>query len=345
MINNALVIMTALLPTTGHADLIRFAASLPSTKVHVLISGRSFEPDSSFQRWTDFHEHFKNSNNIVLAHHVDDNAPQEPEDMEDGFWDWWKDKINSNFQYGKADWDYVVASEPYGAKLAEVLNATFIPYDFERAYNKSRGTDVRDSMWNEWDNILPETRSRYMLKATMFGQESVGKTTLSKSVSKMLGVDWIQEYARPYLETVGVEVTEQAMKNIHAGQVALQTTAKINAKRPVLIQDTDLFSTVGYYEIMGFESAPDDCVKDAKRLASDVYYLLPDDVEFEADPLRYGGDKRESSMEFWKNILEDSDIPYVVVPDGDIESKTVWIVNDLRQRFHARIKIMTEFVR
>lgn len=342
---NALVIMTALLPTTGHADLIRFAANLPNTKVHVLISGRTFEPDSSFFRWNDFNEHFKVYRNVVIVHDIDDLAPQEPSEMPDGFWEWWREKINNKFIYTKPHWDYVVASETYGEQLAKTLDATFIPYDFERVYNISRGTDVRHDMWREWSSILPETRSRYMVTATMFGQESVGKTTLSKSVSKMLGVDWIQEYARPYLETVGAEVTLKAMENIHAGQVALQTSAKHNAQRPVLVQDTDLYSTVGYYEIMGFDSAPDDCLMDARRLASSVYYLLPDDVDFEADPLRYGGDKRESTTEFWKHLLEKFNLPYVVVPEGNVESKTVWVVNDLRKRFRARTHDMANFVR
>ncbi|MCL1837792.1 MAG: hypothetical protein FWG47_00530 [Propionibacteriaceae bacterium] len=55
---NVIVLMTALLPTTGHADLIKFAANLPGTEVWVLINTRSFEPIGHDERLNAFREHF-----------------------------------------------------------------------------------------------------------------------------------------------------------------------------------------------------------------------------------------------------------------------------------------------
>lgn len=344
--SNTIVLMTALLPTTGHADLIKFAASLPGSRVHVLISGRSFEPLSSLYRWQDLHDHFKNFPNVFIQHSVKDTAPQNPEDMPDGFWEWWRDEINRAFPEAAGHWEYVVASEPYGQEVADSLNARFMPYDIARQLNHARGSDTRRDPWIFWNDILPETRARFLMKATMFGQESVGKTTVSRLVSEELGVNWIPEYARPYLETVGEEVTTVAMENIHAGQAALQRMSFAKATNPALILDTDLFSTVGYYEIMKVAEVPETCINDALRLASDVYYVLPDDIPFEEDILRYGGDHRESGRYFWIELLEKFNQTYEIVPTGlPLDEKVQWIAADIRNRFEKNFESLKNFQR
>lgn len=343
---NTIVLMTALLPTTGHADLIKFAASIPDSRVFVLISGRTFEPLPSLFRWQDLHDHFKSFTNVFIQHSVRDNAPQNPEDMPEGFWEWWQDEINHVFPEAAKNWEYVVASEPYGQQVADSLGARFMPYDLDRVLNPARGTDTRNDPWLHWDDILPETKARLLLKATLFGQESVGKTTLSRLVSKELGVNWIPEYARPYLETVGEEVTVTAMENIHAGQAALQKLAFDKAERPALILDTDLFSTVGYYEIMNVAEVPKACITDAIRYSSDVYYVLPDDIPFEEDILRYGGDHRESERNFWIDLLERYRQTYEIVPEGlTLNAKVKWIAADIRKRFDHNFEGLKNFQR
>lgn len=343
---NTIVLMTALLPTTGHADLIKFAAEIPDSKVHVLISGRTFEPIPSLDRWQDLHDHFKSYTNVYVAHSVNDHAPQNPEDMPDGFWEWWKDEINGNFPQTQGHWDYVVASEPYGQQVADSLDARFLPYDIARTLNPIKGTNARRNPWDLWTSILPETRKRYMVKATMFGQESVGKTTMAKAVAEKLDVRWIPEYARPYLETVGPEVTLEAMENIHAGQTALQKSNFNKVETPALILDTDLFSTVGYYHVIDIDEAPEELVNDAHTLASDVYYVLPDDIPFEPDILRYGDGVRESDTEFWIKLLEDHRQTYKVVPGNmDVDQKAQWIAEDIVHRFYAKFAEVTEFER
>lgn len=339
--------MTALLPTTGHADLIKFAASIPDSRVHVLISGRAFEPLSSLYRWQDLNAHFKSFPNVFIKHSVDDNAPQNPEDMPEGFWEWWAAEINTVFPEAGGHWKYVVASEPYGQQISDSLDARFMPYDIARELNAARGSDTRQDPWKNWNDILPESRSRFMLKATMFGQESVGKTTLSRLVAAELGVNWIPEWARPYLETVGEEVTPVAMENIHAGQAALQKSSFAKVENPVLILDTDLFSTVGYYEIMEtVEKIPETCITDAIKLASDVYYVLPDDIPFEEDILRYGGDHRESELDFWVDLLKKFGQTYEIVPTGlTLDEKVQWISADIRKRFDQNFESLKNFQR
>lgn len=338
---HAIILMTALLPTTGHTDLIEFAKNIPDTTVHVLINGRAFEPLSGKLRHQAIVEFFHNNVDVRLS--MRDNAPQNPEEMKTGFWDWWKDEINSNFPE-VSQWDYVVASETYGENVATILNAQFIPYDIERFNNNVKSSPVRYDLWNEWSQVLPVARENLMFKAVMFGQESVGKTTLSRAVAETLDCRWIPEWARPYLETVGEELSLQKMENIHHGQAALQKTFFEKATSPALILDTDLFSTIGYYRIMGAE-VPERLINDALTLSSNIYYILPDNIPLVKDPLRYGGDRRESSMAFWINLLEEFHQNYSIVPLANIEDKTNWISDDIRIKFSERTKSLKTFQR
>lgn len=322
--------MTALLPTLGHKELIEFSSNIPNNETYVLISGRTFEPIQLNSRVKDFQKHFKNNLSIHIKGNINNLAPQNPEDHED-FWNWWKQEINKSFPE-VGIWDYVIASEKYGLNVAEILDAEFLPYDIERIVNPIKSTNIRQDFIKNWNSILPETKKKLVYKATMFGQESVGKTTLSKLITKYFNLPFIPEYARPYLEAVGEEVTLEKMGNITKGQYSLQKLIENKAENHLIIQDTDLFSTVGYYKIMCEENSFE-CERLAIETKSNVYYLLPDDVPFEEDILRYGGNVRESSTKFWKNILEKYNLNYVEVPRGlTLEEKESFIIKDLEAK-------------
>jgi len=341
---NTIILMTALLPTTGHADLINFAKNFADTQVHVLVNSRTFEPLEGYLRVEALKEYsIKSFDNVQIKYSTNDDAPQNPSDMKVGFWEWWRNEINKNFP-NVEKWDYVVASESYGKSVAESLEADFIPYDISRFHNKTKSTSVREDIWNNWDNILPLIQRKLLFKAVMFGQESVGKTTLSCEVSSILNIPWIVEYARPYLEEVGAELSMKKMNHIHLGQNSLQNLFSYKASHPALVFDTDLFSTIGYYRIMN-EPVPEQLVKDALNFEADVYYLLPDNIPLVKDPLRYGGNKRESSLKFWIDLLEEFNQEYILVPPGSVDKKSHWISKDIKMRFEAKTFSLRNFAR
>ena len=340
---HAVVLMTALLPTRGHAALCEFAAGFPDTKVWVLINSRSHEPVSGELRVAAVSEALSHLPQVTVRHSLNDLAPQNPADHPH-FWQWWQEEIDRAFPEVEKAWTYVVASEPYGALVAKSLGAVFMPYDVGRELNPVRGVEARRQAWEAWPQLLPAARRAYQLRATLFGQESVGKTTISKRVAELLEADWLFEYARSYLATVGLAVTVDAMAAIHRGQAAVQHMAFTSAATPALILDTDLFSTVGYYPIMG-EQIPETLLHDAHALASDVYYLLGDDAPFVPDPQRYGGDRRESAVAHWEQLLQRENLPYVRVPAGSVEAKAQFIAQDVRRRFEERVVSLATFER
>lgn len=343
MRTNTIILMTALLPTTGHTDLIKWASLIPDNDVYVLVSARTFEPVPGILRKAALESSLSGVDNVVVKLHEDDEAPQNPTDHYD-FWRWWKTTINNHFPELSGKWDYVVASEPYGQEIAESLNSHFMPYDIKRELNPIKSTKARLNPEENWGQIIDLIRQSYQTCITIFGQESVGKTTLSRILARELSGTWLPEWARPYLETVGPNLNTEVMNRIYKGQTALQTKTFHDASKPFTILDTDLYSTVGYYQIGGYERNYNLEAK-ANELKSDLYFLLPDDVPFEEDILRYGGDIRESTYDFWKELLDNHSLEYQEVPVGSLDEKVSFMVKESKKFQETKWEKIKSFVR
>ncbi len=317
----AFVLMTAMPPTKGHLRLIEFAARLGGS-AEVIVNTQPEEP-YAFERVKALREvalRLSNSFDIqVNIHHIHKSLPQEPEGNE-GFWDMWTEFLT---MHGLQTYDFIVASEMYGAKLAEVTGATFMPYDVDREMFYSKATLVRREPLKYFDQILPEFQRNLIKTVTIFGAESTGKTTLSNRLrnSDLFKVHWMFEYARPYLEKCGTEITTESMTGIWHGQRALQEHAKTFYDRPFVMQDTDLFSTVGYWDFWDMNT-PQELVEDAIRLKSDLYLITQSNIPFEEDPIRYGGDKRESDDQYWIDLCERYELNYRVIQSNNKFTRT-----------------------
>lgn len=306
------ILMTALVPTIGHEYLILFASKFMAARrghLDVIISTRSSEPTSFKDRVcglghldADFQEH------------ADDNAPQNPPDGDQTeFWEYWK-----NVAGDKAD--YVFASEPYGEHLAEVLGAEFIPVDINREVVPAKGTEVRRNLFDNQEKITREFRNYIHQQIVIFGPESCGKTTLAKKLANELNGRFVHEWARPYLETVGPEITEQKLFNIVVGQHAAEEAARLADHNLVTVFDTDIFTTFGFY-VLNHIKIPkllEDLTVDRCRTGRSRFYIvMPDTIPFEPDPLRYGGDKRESDVSFWTDLLNSYHQPFYTIKATD----------------------------
>ncbi|MEO5948812.1 MAG: ATP-binding protein [Candidatus Saccharimonas sp.] len=151
---------------------------------------------------------------------------------------------------------------------------------------------------------------------TIFGAESTGKTTLSRELARLLDGEWVYEFARPYLETTHQDVTPESMQAIWLGQAGLQRNAR-KSPRIYVVQDTDLFSTVGYWKLPHIQPVIGHCpqalINDAHSLRSDLYLIVQSNIPFESDVLRYGGNTRESTDEYWGDLCAQYSLPYVVL--------------------------------
>lgn len=364
----AIVLGTMLVPTIGHLEMIKFANCV-AQKTHVLIQGRTFEPVPTSSRALAIE---KDTAGMDVTVHAWDNdyAPQNPDptlEIEPGgdwkFWNHWASEI-SRVVTEISRKDVLVASEPYGAVLAEYLGCNFLPYDLNREIFNVKGTNVRQDLYGNWSNISPAFRTREMkLNIVMFGQESVGKTTLAREMVKYRKMAYgekslfVPEYARPYLEFKGPEINSMKMREIACGQLALEHNALRNPDFTTTFFDTDILSTYGYYQIfnrgkhrsemeyMHADPYTMGAIRNMEHggLGHKIYVLLPDDIPFEADQLRYGGDKRESTYEFWKEILEEFNCDYIEVPRRGLsmEARLMFInehINNIMEELETPIR-------
>lgn len=344
---NGVILCTALPPTTGHQALIEFAhAHLTSmddeASLYVIVSTRSHEP--LLDRVTAIGEQFPNRA-IRVVEHADDNAPQAPNGPDDAqFWDYWRATIRA---LTNADTiSHVYASEPYGVNVAATIGAKFIPFDINRDINPIRGTVVRANLYENFHNLMPSMQKKVQVVATIFGADSVGKSTLAKALAMIDGESvFIPEWARTFLETHhdGVGVTEEKMLDIVHGQYASQVMAR-NLPKRLVIQDTDLLTTIGYYQIFGYP-VPPVLIERFAETRSDIYLLCQSNIPYEGDPLRYGDGVRESTDQFWIDLLNQYSCNFEVINAHSLSDRMEEAAAHINTYANVRDCSLREFIR
>jgi HTH-type transcriptional repressor of NAD biosynthesis genes len=349
--------MAAIVPTKGHAALIDFALNFvgPTGRVFVYVQGKTTEPVLPSSRAHALQDHYRAHDNVTIITDVNNTAPQNPDPLKEKepgadtlFWNYWTYMV---CQHGHVEpGDYLVASEPYGEVLARYMGCCFIPFDIERNINPARGTDVRECILEDSRYILPEFIPYLQTNIVMFGQESVGKSTIGRMLAEMYtDAIYVHEFAREYLEQTKLELNSQVMRTIAVGQAALMRTA-ISQKRLINIFDTDLLSTIGYHRIhqgkYGYTSYLDRMYHQFPHIVRPTYFVLPDDIPVTPDPLRYGGTERESTYEFWIHLLESYGCTYIEVPAGlDMTGKLRFIKQEIDKQRWSRFHEISSFVR
>lgn len=317
----AWILMTAMPPTKGHRNLIRFGASL-AREVHVIVCTQPGEPFVAERvgavRTIAANIHYSN----VKVHNLHRTLIQDP--ATPGFWEMWHkimtkgdEAMTGWFLDGAGPGDFIVSSEAYGERLAEITGATFMPYDPNRELLDIKATRIREDVYTNFESIAPEFQHNLRVNVTVFGAESTGKSTLADHLARIAKGRSFFEYARPYLKTVGPAINRDSMTAIWKGQAALQAHSYDFYDKPVAVFDTDLYSTVGYWEQPHWEAdlgpVPAGLLKDAKVYKSDLYIITKSNIPFEEDDIRYGGDHRESSDEYWIGVAEKYGLNYVVL--------------------------------
>lgn len=310
-----LLIMTALVPTAGHEYAIRMANEFMDRiggVINVIVFDRTFEPVRGSLRASAIKEQFANESSVLVYTNVDDGAPQNDDGTQE-FWDYWTNMART--VTGVNDFQYIFASEAYGSKYADAFGAQFIPIDIDREVIPIKGTTVRHNLKMLWPYVMPSFKKHLAKRVTFFGAESTGKTTMANIFAKdnRHGGLFLHEWARPYLERFGPEVTDQRMDNITLGEyAALKAVINNTMTSPIVYQDTDLLSTIGYYRIYKGKSRWD-IEEMFRETQSDLYVVMNSGIKFTPDPLRYGGEVRESSDQFWIDLLDEFGCNYYVV--------------------------------
>jgi NadR type nicotinamide-nucleotide adenylyltransferase len=152
-------------------------------------------------------------------------------------------------------------------------------------------------------------------RVVLIGSESTGKTTLARQLAGHYDVEWIPEYVREYADRKQGTLEYEDHAPIAHGQIALEDEYRVRAAErgsPLLLQDTDLLSTVvycGHY----YGRCPI-WLADAARARRPALYLLLDiDLPWTPDPVRDRGHLREEMQSLFREAVERSGVPFVVV--------------------------------
>lgn len=165
------------------------------------------------------------------------------------------------------------------------------------------------------ENTLKQQPSK-CLKIVLFGPESTGKTTLSKSLARHYNSVWVPEYAREYLQKKWNDERKTCepkdLLPIAYGQMRLENELSRKTDT-VLICDTNLLETKVYSEAYYSGTCEPILKKYALENTYDLYFLTYIDVPWEKDDLRDKPNQREKMFKAFETQLKQLNLPYVLL--------------------------------
>ena len=123
-----------------------------------------------------------------------------------------------------------------------------------------------------------------MLRISLTGPESAGKSTLAAQLAAHYGTTFVPEYARAYLEESRTAYTLADLEAIARGQLAAEDVAAAQATR-LLFCDTDLL-VIKFWAENAFGTCPVWVLAELARPRYALTLLLAPDLPWAPDPLR-----------------------------------------------------------
>lgn len=141
-----------------------------------------------------------------------------------------------------------------------------------------------------------------VIRVVVTGSECTGKTTLAEALATHYATVFVPEFARQFVINKGAAPEYEDVMTIARGQIVLENK-EVNNGPDLLIQDTDLLSTILYshhYYGYCFRSIEDTF----KTRTADLYLLANIDIPWHPDTgQRDRGDRREAMHELFCHAL------------------------------------------
>lgn len=309
--SNVLVIGKFMPPHKGHKAMMEFAKQFGI--VHVMVDHLENETLSVNQRVNILKNDIANIQVYGLTKYM----PQDPTEIYNykqysykDFWDMWRSEISYHWK----NFDYVVASEDYGRKLAELFDAEFIQFDPERTIFNVSATKIRNDLYTYFDYLLPTAKALFSKKICFVGAECSGKTTLAKQFADILNTQYVPEYAEGYIKKKGFFDEKDSAIFIER-QIALENSLAINANR-YLICDSCYLSTEIFFKSM--ENFNNTYLENALIENSLPFYdlfVVMEPIDYEEDGHRNQLDQNKRMEMHFQFIqkLEEMEVNFIVL--------------------------------
>lgn len=147
-----------------------------------------------------------------------------------------------------------------------------------------------------------------MKKLILTGPESTGKTTIANFLSAQLDIEFIEEFAREYLnQTQGKYDYDDLEK------MAKKSMFILDQKRyDKLILDTDLLTYKIWSEVR-YNKVSTWIVEHLEMNKSGLYFLCYPDLEWVSDPLRENPGERHFLFKLYEDLLIQLECNYFII--------------------------------
>ena len=131
-----------------------------------------------------------------------------------------------------------------------------------------------------------------MLRVTLSGVESVGKSTMAQKLASHFSGLLVPEFGRTYTEQLRRNLALEDHYAIAEGhEIAADQAA--SARPPVLVDDTDIVMTTAWATML---FGGRDAILSSRQSRADLHLLLVPDVPFVADKVRMFGDEEARTL-------------------------------------------------
>ena len=233
--------------------------------------------------------------------------PQDPSETLD-FWNIWRKTLCALLP---EKIEAVFASENYGERLAQELNARFIMVDCERQQVPISATSIRSDIVRNWEYLSDSAKTDLMTTICVFGPESTGKSTLTRQLANHFNAPFIDEYAETVIRSKRGIIEFDDMELIVRGHHENIQQA-MDSLPPILFIDTDaIASKIWSNELFGKESP---IIEKYIALQNFTHYLLLDvDLPWQDDMHRYRPDNCRDFFARCKRELDNRNKSYSVI--------------------------------
>lgn len=150
------------------------------------------------------------------------------------------------------------------------------------------------------------------LRISIIGPESSGKTTLAKSLADLLGIDYLPEFARKYLEENGSEYSCDDV--LRMAQKQAEEEERYCANHNIALLDTDLYVYKVWLEVK-YNRTVDWIERRLAQMQFDHHFICYPDIPWEEDSLREAPElsTRIYLFEMYEHLLMEDARNYTVL--------------------------------
>lgn len=152
-------------------------------------------------------------------------------------------------------------------------------------------------------------QSRDIIKISIIGPESTGKSSLAAQLATHFKTVWVREFAREYLEERNGEYTEADLLAIAKGQITAENSLEADG---IVICDTDLI-TIKIWSDYKYGRCDPWITEHIQNRKYHLHLLCFPDIPWEADPLRENPLDGEHLYHLYKYELMAHHFPFVEI--------------------------------